>query len=237
MTFIGTKEPEPQVNLGALHQARAKEREANADAEALRAELATLRERTDRMLQAQQAPAEPAPTVEEDPIAVLENIQNQMNQDRQTQAEQNQQAQQQRQAADAFQALTNRVREGEAAFEAANPDYKAAANHAWSTKQAQLSAQGYGPNEIQSMIQQEAYTMAQRSIEVGVNPAQSVYDLAKTMGYQPAGDTIANVEAGQEAASSLDGGGKTLSNVTAEELGSMSDEEFDKNFEKVYGAS
>jgi len=46
-----TKEPEPQVNLGALHQARAKEREANADAEALRAELATLRERTDRMLQ------------------------------------------------------------------------------------------------------------------------------------------------------------------------------------------
>lgn len=231
------KGPEPQVNLGALHQARAKEREATAEVQTLRDNYARLEERTNRLLAAQQAPPEPEPTVEDDPIAVLEAVRAQQVQDNQNRDQQAQQQQQQYQQQQQFQALTNRVREGEATFAAENPDYEAAANHAWQSKQAQLATQGYGPAEIQSMITQEAYTMAQRSIEVGMNPAQAVYDLAKQMGYQPTSDTIANVEAGQKAATSLDGGGKALSNVTAADLGAMSDEDFEKNFEKVYGAS
>tara|TARA_S200002703_G_scaffold157291_1_gene164763 strand:- start:587 stop:1417 length:831 start_codon:yes stop_codon:yes gene_type:complete len=233
------KEPEPQVNLGALHQARAQNREKDQTISDLEQTIARLNDRTERILAAQQPqqPVEPEPTVDEDPLAVLENIQNTLKE--QQELRDNEQAQmallQQQQAQ--HQALTSQVTQAENAFRQANPDYDAAAQYAYDTRINQMLAMGYGHDEAVGTVTQEAIRMAQNSVNYGVSPAQALYDYSKQLGYQPATEKIQNAEKGQEAAKSLDSGGKSLANISAEDLGNMSDEDFDKHFAEVYGGS
>lgn len=73
----------------------------------------------------------------------------------------------------------------ESQFEAKHPDYAQARDHYLETTKKSMTARGYNEDEIAQAIQQDVTTMINRAVESGTNPAQSLYDAAQVMGFQP----------------------------------------------------
>lgn len=174
------------VPHGALHEERERRKAAEQ-------RLVTLEERTNVLLQKFNAPAPtPAPTAaplpdpEKDPAGFMSGVLQQFGGDLQALKGFVQQTQDQQEAARAQATLAARAQAGESEFMSRTPDYMEAVRHLLSVRNNQLFHMGYkDPAERAALLQQEKQAIAARAAELDVNPAEMVYGLAQSIGYQP----------------------------------------------------
>lgn len=197
-----TPQKQSVVPHAALHQ----EREAHKET---KERLKELEKRTNLILekfgQPTQAPQQQVqqpvkqneiviPALEEDPLG---HIVGQMqllakNQDQigQTLEQRNQQEQQTNQ----IRQLTNTAVSMEQEFAKATPDYNEAASYLQNGRRQEYMAMGYNEMQASQAIQQEALQIANMAIARGQNPAEVIYNVAKSRGFQkaaaPAPETV-----------------------------------------------
>lgn len=135
------------------------------------------------------------------------------------------------------------------------PDYEAAFQHLVAIRTKELEALGiHDPQEIAAYLQQDALRATTQAIRSGQSPSAKIYELAQLYGYKPAPVTtpeqpqgqkprdekgrFAAVEAGQQAAKTLQGGVPT-GNVTAEMLldQDLPPEEFNRLWSELFPES
>lgn len=192
-----------------------------------------------------QPPAEQhaAPTVDTDPIAVLRQTQEQL---RALEEARQQEALESR--------FTSTIATAEAEFMKTAPDYPDAYRFLAETRDRQLQVMGIAdPTARAQTIAQEGRFIAAQAFQAGQNPAERAYELAKAMGYRrtepeapkPTApnptqtvEQLAKATAAARSLSSASGGGAP-SELTAETIANMSDDEFAKlspaQFRKAMG--
>lgn len=227
--------PEKQVPLAALHQARMelKElKEKNAQMEKMFQEW---------QKQKQEAEAPQIPTLETDPLGHVLTKQQQLEQHL-YQLKQEQAAFEQRQAEAAREAQFVRgVQALEAEFAKDHKDYHEATDFLKSQIASDLEMQGATPQEINTAIAEQMRVLVVQAANVGINPAQLVYNIAQAKGFAPKQtqqvnqqvpiDKIAQINKGQLAAKSLSNTqGKVKHELTLNEMASMDDAELEKNW-------
>ena len=239
------KRPVPH---GALHKERELRKAAEKSAAEMRAQLELVQRRQEEMrdvlmrqMQAQQGgqPQQPqanaVPDKDLDPVGYLEH------QIRTLEARQQEVAAplQQQQQIERFQST---VRASVDQFAANTPDYGEALAHARSVFQAQAEMWGEPAAGLEIMF-------ADKALRDGKNVGEELYNFAKKAGYKaaterqappevPAGQApdLSAITRGQAATKSVQGGGvpqsgqqltaASLANMTAEQIGKLSEEEF-----------
>lgn len=246
-------QPEPPrpaattVPHAALHEER--ELRKAAEQRAIEAERArqTMEERVNILLhragqlapeQQQQTPQPQIPPMETDPVGHLTARLRQTEQQLADLARAAQGRSSQDQQAQIAQALQMRTIAMENEFRAKAPDYDNAARYLAEARHKQLTIAGVtDPAERQAFLAQEAFSLAARAAQTNRNPAEIVYDLAKSFGYTPpaaaappapeAADRIQAITQGQAQARTLGNArGVGPAGVTAQTLAAMSEEEF-----------
>ena len=240
------KEPEKPsfVPVAALHEER-RERQALAASLAERdRSLAALESRLNTLQEVWTPKAPPPPSYDEDPIGAINHKLEQT-----TKAyEELQRAEQSRSAADMAKQQTEQLRSyGKAQadeFREKQPDFYDAYNSIWANKDAELRAIGIGdPATRHRFIAEYEASIIQSAASQGVNVAERMYSLAKSLGYtaKPADDKMTDdkmteiekkldtIAAGQSASKSIGSGGGSAppAKMTLAALSSMSDAEFE----------
>ena len=126
------------------------------------------------------------------------------------------------------------------AFEATNPDFKAAYNFLLNSRAAELKAIGYDtPQALHQALIADEMAIAQMAFERGKSPAEMLYNLANQRGYKKdaaadpgqgkAAEKLENIERGQQANKSLSNaaGSSGDPEMTAEALIAMPADEFE----------
>ncbi|UNY40265.1 hypothetical protein KLEP181_gp08 [Paracoccus phage vB_PmaP_KLEP18-1] len=85
---------------------------------------------------------------------------------------------QQRQAA-----LHQQVQTLEQQFMQSTPDYAQATQHLYQSRIAELQAYGYGQDQINAILSNDANAIVQNAMSMGKNPAQVLYEAAKLRGW------------------------------------------------------
>jgi hypothetical protein len=124
----------------------------------------------------------------------------------------------------------------ETRFEAANPDYRQAADHAMAVVEQNMRAQHPGINEQQlGMLRTAALvTLAEQCQAQGINPAEHIYQRAQALGFKPAAR-----QQRREAPTSLSSlGGAPRApdekgSVGVADISDMSDADFDKFWKEM----
>lgn len=200
------KPPPGFVQIGALHEARAQNRELReslqreaarvAQFESLRAELDEIRrskaQETQESIQAreQKMRQEAEERYQEDPVGYLRE-QNALLQQQIAATQEQQryfQESQQRsiQEAQQMRALTQHIDTLEQEFRSKIPEYDDAFRFVQERRLRDLQAIGISdPNQQRQALYQEIFGMSGRAIQEGRNPAEVVYSLAKAWGFQP----------------------------------------------------
>jgi hypothetical protein len=218
------------------HQALHEERERRKAQERRTAEIERetqelrnwQRQMMERMTQSQQRQQEEEPSLDEDPIGRLDSQLAKILQRDQERTESERQRQQQ-------EAVSQYVNTNVSQFRQQTPDYDNALQFLTDARSRELDAAGYTSTEIQQIINAEANSIVGRAIQNRANPAAMAYQMAVARGYQkPADETgkMATIAKGQETARTS-GAGKAKQSLTPEDLLNMSDDEFDKHFDKV----
>lgn len=230
---------EKKVNLGALHEERARrkaEKEAREAAERERDELKA-------MLAQYKRPQE----VDDDPLEAV-NRKTQLIE--QVLVAQAQTALQQKQEAEYW----SRVRESEQAFKQDVPDFDDAIKFLADSRLEELKDLGWSDQEAHKVLQDEIKWISDKAYNDEVNPAERFYALAKRRGFSKAsepakpneGDAkIESIKKGQELNKNLPLGSKTSKqDLTAEALADMpvdalsslhGQTDFDKAWKKLFG--
>jgi len=269
-----TKPPPGFVPLEALHEARAQnkalreslEREAAriAQFESLRAELDKIRQQRAREEQESEEARlarmqkEAEERYQEDPVGYLRDQNAQL----QRQIEETRRQQQafleaqQRSVHEAAQMrqLTQHINNLEQQFRSQQPDYDEAFRFVQERRLRDMDAIGItSPEQKQQALYQEILGMSGRAIQEGRNPAELVYSLAKTWGFQPSSSQIEGLEAavqenvktqsskldriqrGQQMSTSLSdsGGAPKGGELSLADIERMSDEDFDKLWKEM----
>jgi hypothetical protein len=110
-----------------------------------------------------------------------------------------------------------------------------------------LQDQGYGADDIRSILAGEERGLVQRALQANKSPAEMIYAIAQRFGYRgpdgaapdgqgarPVGrngrpsatELIQNVQAGQRASKTLSGAGGAASDLSVEALVNMSEADF-----------
>jgi len=221
---VKQQDDEPKfVPLAALKEERLKRQEAEKRAE----ERQNLLEERLKLLAERIKPKdEPkAPTVEENPIEVLKQTQQQLQQVQQLQVHQAQRLQ-----------FANHVAAQVNSFKGQTPDYDAAYKFAVESTRQELRARGFPEEQIPAILENGEFQLAQEALQRGKNPGQHFYEFAQARGYRkpepappqavPVPDKLATIEKGQQAARSLGSmGGGAAPKKTLETLISMSEAE------------
>lgn len=136
------------------------------------------------------------------------------------------------------QTVAQTVARHEQAFRAEKPDYEAALAHLRDTRKRELAFFTDDAEAIDRHIGQEAWQIANWAVQVGRNPAEVVYEIARARGYapkaaDPAPDAGKRIEAqarAQEQTQSLSqaSGPANTGLPTAEDLANMSEADFAK---------
>lgn len=197
-------------------------------------------ERMRALFEAQQPKPETPqpPDPREDPIGAIEYTRQQMEAFQQQQARQAAEYQQQQQ----LSALDNTYRQSWGQFANAKPDAIDAYNHFISVTGAFLEMQGAPQEQINQLIENEERKIAYAAMQRGLNPAELIYERAKTMGYAPkaaapveddsaARKADADIERRQKAAGASKSlgaasGTRSASMPSMQELAEMSEDEY-----------
>ena len=126
------------------------------------------------------------------------------------------------------------------------PDFMDGYNFLLGTRKAQLELQGYSPEEVSRWLVKEEMDLVNRSLQNKVSPAQTIYGLAKSMGYAPKAavpavpaaaakpaapsvtDEIDRIKRGQAASMSLsNGNGSAGEELSLEWLANLPMKEFE----------
>lgn len=243
------EKPEHGGDLGkALREERERRRAADERAERMER---TFQEALKRMPQAgaqpgqnapaqqqQQKPPAQIPDFNQDPIGHLQaqlgvalSKINELQGHTQQQQQVSQQQQQYNQFVDTYRAAVT-------SYSRTTPDFGDAYNWLAQNATAEIEARypGISAQEVQQILNAEEERIVAHAFKTGRNPAEAVYNFAKTRGFkkdppaQPE-NKLARLAAGQKAASSLSGGKNAPNgqdNLTLEHLASLSGDEFDK---------
>lgn len=221
------KPPEGFVPHGALHA----EREARKQLQKEIAELKAWREAQEKPPEAEPQYVDPI----EDPEGFRKWAEHREAKREEATRQQQESAQQERARQERFQEVTRYEQE----FAAKTPDYTDAVQHLVQTRQQELTAQGYGPQEIQQQMQKDANGIFDAARAAGMNPAELLYMRARSAGYtgpqaqqqaDQTGQQLQAQERAQKATQSLGhgGGDKQSGKLTASQLADMSEAEFAK---------
>lgn len=222
---------EKSVPLAALHEERQKRRELSQQLEAEKAE----RERMARVFEERFAaltkkPEPEAPAWEENPAEHLRHQIGQVAQTAQATQEQIKQWQESQRQQAVVQQLATRVTSAEAEFQTENPDYHDAVKYLNEFRVRELTVLGLSPEQAREKSGRELMQAAFEFAQAGRNPAEIAYNLAKARGYAkpaaPATSKFDTQRQGVQASKSLGSGGAPSNQLTAQQLLSMSDEEF-----------
>jgi hypothetical protein len=218
------KPPPGMVPQGALHQERERRKAAEAQFQALQAELAQIK----AQLNPPKEIEVPDPVL--DPQGFKQFQIDQIKQRAQERAEAERQAQENQQT----QAFMTRVAHDVQAFKATTPDYDAALKHAVEGRRAELAFYGNSPEQIEAQMEVDVKAIAQLAYSQGRNPAELYYEYAKMRGYSatpaPQPQAVAQVQAlaeSQRQTQSLApaGGPANDGGITIEALSKMSEAE------------
>lgn len=217
------KPPEGMVPHQAMHAERVRRQEAERA-------LQELRERLDRL----EKPAEEAPKWV-DPLEDPEGFRKYDEwrvKNLETQLQQQQEAQQK--AAQAQQRQMDAARQ-ENEFRANTPDYDQALQHLYTETLQGMMQQGYSQQEAQAQISQQVNAIYDAATAAGFNFGEMLYLRAQKAGYknqpqQSEAEKVTRLAEAQQKTQGLGsaGGGKQQGALTADQLASMSDAEFDK---------
>jgi hypothetical protein len=192
-----------------------------------------------RLNQPPQPPAPEAPSFEDDPAGHLKQRVDDL---AQTKEQLTQQQEYSRQIGQA----NNAILAAEQAFAQNNPDYQMAVQHVAGMMFKNAQIYGSDPVAAMAQVRQELFDSAIKAMASDRDPASTLYERAKLMGYEkPSSATppekqaaqLRTVQAGQEANRSLSegGAGKTAPEMTLEALANMDPDDFDKNWDKIVG--
>lgn len=217
------------VPHAALHEERRKRQQ-------LEAELAEFRKFKEQ-IEAEKAKPQ-IPDLATDPVGHFKMATDLTQQELAAIKERQARADQESQRQQAEQRFQMTVIDHERRFVKDTPDYFDAMQHLREVRDQELQMYGVvDPTERQSILHREAMGIAWNAMQTGQNPAQKAYELARFRGYKPgpkAAEKIDTLKKGAEAAKSLSGkGGEGPAAMSPEALLEMSDEDFDKHFEKV----
>lgn len=229
---------EPKVNLGALHEARARNRELRDRMVAMEARFSDVMKKLEET-PAPKAPEEPIPSYDEDPaghlkhqIETLTGKLSELEITGKQSREQDAEVQEQ-------QRFMSRYRASAEEYGIQQTDFMAA--YEWLSKDAdaELKVRGYSdPLDRQRIMAQEEFALVGNAFKDDANPAERLYELAKRRGYKAEApkdeNKIVNLEKAKGAAKTLSGtGGGTDNAITLQHLTDLEGKEFDAQWEKL----
>lgn len=241
------EKPEPQeetkVPYSALHEERMLRKEATQELKLVREKvesLQSLREELTELRNNKKAEDDQL-AYEEDPIGHLRQQQEHIQAKLTEQETQTQVQQAQLQEVQQLQSTINtQVNE----FVKDNPDYDQALAFVSERRMQDLSALGItDPMQQQQIINTEAWNIAQTALNNNKNPAEVVYSMANSWGYKAAGQAdkteleqkVDTINKGQQEAQTLSdaGGAPDSTGISLADIESMSDDDFDKLWDKL----
>lgn len=167
---------------------------------------------------------------ESDPrLAKIDDIEKMLKEDRASREEQNKALETQRQ-----------VHALEQQYRSSRPDYDAAVSFLQERKLAEYQAAGFTPDEAMARFTNDARDLTTRSLDVGRNPAEVAYQMARTLGFEagekPSPKAAKKLEDIAQASgatlASTSGAESRDGTLTADELASMSEDEFNEYLDK-----
>jgi hypothetical protein len=234
------KPPKGYVEHGAFHE----ERKRRKETEQRLAELQEKWVRLDERVRASTEKPQAIPNPEEDPIGYQHYQQQELRQNlEKTTRNLDERFQQQ---ANELQALRLRafIDSQERAFSSKTPDYQQALEFFAKTRGEMLEEMGMEHEERNAVVQQELQHFVTQALRAQRNPAESVYNMAKRMGYKQSskdpGEKLDTLQKGLDTAKSLgQAGGHGSKELTAEAAAELTDEDFnkisDKDFRRMFG--
>jgi len=242
------KAPEPeadnrQVPLAALHEERAKRKEAIAEKQRMEERFTQIMDKLASRVgpDPEQAPKAPElPSLDENPVEHFDKRLAQMEaaaqQQREAEAQNAQRAQQEQQWNQVLNAYTQDV----ARFAQTEEAFHEAYDFWGNSRMAELQAGGATPQQATHILQQEEAAAVVRALQEGASPAERVYAIAKARGYQPkpaaspaAGPDLEVIAKGQEHSGRMPAGGNAPAEVSLESLAAMDDDAFEANWDTV----
>lgn len=236
-------EEETKVPYSALHEERMLRKEANEELKQVREQIESLQSLREELTEFRNAKKteEDKVSYEEDPIGHLreqqEKLQAQM--EKQTTETQEKNAQLQE-----VQELQNTINAQVNEFVKTQPDYQDALNFVSERRMQDLAALGItDPVQQQQIINTEAWNIAQTALNNNKNPAEVVYTMANSWGYKATGtvekteleEKVETIEKGQQMSQTLSdaGGAPDSTGISLADIESMSDDDFDKLWDKL----
>lgn len=224
-------EPQKQVDLKALQAVRAENQQLKQQMNQLSLYMQQLQQNITPQQQ-----EEPIPDPDENPIEALSWLMKQQA----TQAQQQQQEAAQRQQYQYVEQIKQNYATQAHQFEAQAPDFRDAYNHLIQNRAQELSIAGLSSEQIDAQIKQEELQLAAQSLQAGVNPAQRLYEMAKTRGYRPraaqpkqtAQDRQDMDEARKAAAINTNRSAPPAKGMTLEQIADLDGAAFDKALAK-----
>jgi hypothetical protein len=210
---------EKKVNLGALHEERAKRKAEAAARQQAERERDELRARVEEYTRSQQ------PSFEEDPIESLRAEHNQVKQILITQARQ---ALAEKENSEYW----GKIGELESEFKESKPDFDAAIKNLAESRLEELQDIGWDAAAAQKILSDEIKWISDKALDDGVNPAERLYKLAMrrnrpAVNEAPAvnlqqANKLQNIKKGMETNKSLPPGSKSSNqDFTLEDLAAM----------------
>jgi len=217
------KPPEGYVPHGAMHEARERAKAAEAERDALKAEMAAMK--------APKAP-EAAPDEMPDPILDPKGFATWIKGLSEAQAKRVEEYEAQQRQTAAQQERVSTATRLEAEFAGRTPDYGPAMAHLAAGRRAELALQGWDEAQVAEIMRHDANAIFDNATRMGRNPAEMLYELAKHRGWaaKPAsgeGDKIVALAKAAEATASLatTAGEAQAGGLTMKQLSEMSEAE------------
>lgn len=218
---------EKMVPHAALHQARMEIKEMK--------EWKAQQERILQEIQARMNPQAPPPEVDTQPVDyfLYENQQIKQSVQQVQQQLQEKQNQENERAQDAN--IRRELANIEAEFVSKTPDYMESAAYLKQQVANDLYNRGVSQEDLGRAVDEQMKAMVLQSANMGANPAEFAYNLAKSRGFKskPSIDTskIASIQKGQVAAKSLSSAtGSSKGEITLEAMAEMSDADLADNW-------
>lgn len=234
--------PPKSVPIQALDEERQKRYE-------LERKVETMNDRFSEVLtRLSQPPAPPpaeVPAFEDDPAGHLKHQVDELNQVKRT-------VEQEREYSNQVGQANNAIIAAEQAYGQTQPDYIQAVQHVAGIMFKNAQIYGSDPAAAMASVRQEMFDGAVKALAAGRDPAATLYERAKLMGYSTPATSegtpkpslekqatqLRAVEQGQKVNRSLsEAGGQAQPDMSLEALASMDAEDFDKNWDKIVGAA
>lgn len=227
--------PPQMVDKRALDEARIQLKEFKKELNAMRLEKTQTETKLAELEKRLAPPAKPVPAFEESPA---EHLLHEVKQTKESLAQMQAQEQQRHQIAQ-FQSWYAQQAQD---FAKAKPDFYDAYKHFTASRLEELTNAGLSAQQAQQRLLAEEYQLVVSANQIGLSPAQMIYQTATMKGYKQAQPKTATEPASLERIAkgvqnskplSAVGGGGSQENLTWESVANMPDDQFLAAFAKM----